>query len=283
MYGPPPAYQLSTDSMRGKYETVEVPASWPAVARPPYLSRMKALVFCAVLLAACRPADGGTQAAPPRGATASAPSTAAAAPPAAGDANALLARADAGRIQGDTSAPVWLVEISDFQCPFCKRWHDETYPAIRRDYIQTGIVRMAYVHLPLSIHPHAEPAAEAAMCASVQGRFWPVHDAIFRTQDHWTPMPDARAVFDSLALAAGVDAAQYRRCMESDVMLRLINGDRERAAAASARSTPTFFVGGERIEGAAPRGATAAAAWRRGARWPRRGSARGCRGAPATR
>lgn len=205
---------------------------------------MKALVLCAVLLAACRPSDGGSQAAPPRGATTSS---------AAGDsANAVLERADAGRIQGDTAAPVWLVEISDFQCPFCKRWHDETYPVIKKEYIETGIVRMAYVNLPLSIHPHAEPAAEAAMCASAQGKFWQAHDAIFRTQERWAAMSDARAVFDSLAIATGIDAAEYRSCMEGDVMLRLINGDRQRAANAAVRPTPTFFVGGERIEGAAP-------------------------------
>lgn len=206
---------------------------------------MKALVLCAFLLAACRPSDGGSQTAPPRGATSAATA-------AAPSVDALLEAADAGRIQGDTAAPVWLVEISDFQCPFCKRWHDETYPAIKRDYIDAGIVRMAYVNLPLSIHPHAEPAAEAALCASAQGKFWPVHDALFRTQDRWTPMSDARAVFDSIAIASGIDAAKYRACMDGDAMLRVINGDRERAANAGVRPTPTFFVGGERIEGAAP-------------------------------
>jgi len=204
---------------------------------------MKALLLCAILLAACRPSDGGSQASPAGGAT-----TGAVTP----DVDALLARADAGRIQGDSAAPVWVVEISDFQCPFCKRWHDETYPAIKRDYIDAGIVRMAYVNLPLSMHPHAVPAAEAALCASAQGRFWEVHDAIFATQARWTPMPDARALFDSLALASGIDRAAYRSCMDSDVMLRVINGDVARAASANVRPTPTFFVGNERIEGAAP-------------------------------
>ena len=212
-----------------------------------------------MLLAACRPSDGGSQtASPPRGATAAATE---------GDrANILLERADAGRIQGDTAAPVWLVEISDFQCPYCKRWHDETYPAIKREFIDPGIVRMAYVNLPLSIHPHAEPAAEAAMCASAQGRFWPAHDRIFATQERWTPMRDARALFDSLALSTGIDAADYRVCMESDVMIRIINGDRERASSANVRSTPTFFVGGEVIEGAAPLDAFRAAIARARAR-----------------
>ena len=205
---------------------------------------MRALLLLA-LVAACRPSDGGSQARP--GSTAAAP------PAATADAaNAILARADAGRIQGDTAAPVWIVELSDFQCPFCKRWHDETYPAIKREYIDAGIVRMAYVNLPLSIHHHAGPAAEAAMCASAQGRFWQVHDGLFDTQDRWTPMTDATALFDSIALATGIDRATYRQCMDSDVMERLIAGDVQRAQTANVRPTPTFFVGGERIEGAAP-------------------------------
>ena len=83
--------------------------------------------------------------------------------------DSLLQLADAGRIQGSASAPVWLVEVSDFQCPYCKQWHEQVYPAIKKDYIDRGIVRMAYVHMPLNIHPNAQPAAQrdasAAGCA----------------------------------------------------------------------------------------------------------------------
>lgn len=205
---------------------------------------MKPLLLVALLLAGCRPADGGSQT-PRQGSTAAArlDSTAL---------NTLLERADAARIQGDTAAPVWLVELSDFQCPFCKRWHDETYPIIKREYIDAGIVRMAYVNLPLSMHPHAQPAAEAAMCAAAQGRFWPVHDAIFDTQERWTPLPNAIPLFDSIAVASGIEATQYRTCRESGVMRRLIAADVSRAIAAGVRPTPTFFVGSEKIEGAAP-------------------------------
>ena len=202
-----------------------------------------ALVF---LAAGCRSSDG--QANPSR-------SPAAATQAAADTArdNALLERADAGRIQGATTAPVWLVEISDFQCPYCKQWHDETYPLIKREFIDRGLVRMAYVNLPIvSIHRHAAPAAEAAMCAAAQERFWPVHDAIFATQNSWNTLDDATPVFDSLALAAGVDAEEFRGCVQSQVMRRLLNGDRQRAGAAGVTSTPVFFVGDEMIRGAAP-------------------------------
>lgn len=206
---------------------------------------MKRMLAAACLIAfGCRPSDGQ--------------STAAGTPPAAqaGDSarqSDMLERADAGRIQGSPSAPIWIVEISDFQCPYCKQWHDETYPIIKREFIAPGHVRMAYVNLPLSsIHPHAAPAAEAAMCAAVQNKFWEVHDALFATQDRWKGLSDATALFDSLTIATGVDEAQWRDCMRSQVMQRLLNGDRQRAGMAGVVSTPVFFVGDEMIRGAAP-------------------------------
>ena len=199
-----------------------------------------------LLAAGCRSSDGQATPSRSQGATSAA----------AGDtarANALLERADAGRIQGASTAPVWLVEISDFQCPYCKQWHDETYPLIKREFIDRGLVRMAYVNLPIvSIHRHAAPAAEAAMCAATQERFWPVHDAIFATQNSWNKLDDATQVFDSLAIAAGVDADQFRGCVRSQIMRRLLNGDRLRAGSAGVTSTPVFFVGDEMIRGAAP-------------------------------
>lgn len=166
--------------------------------------------------------------------------------------DSLLQLADAGRIQGSATAPVWLVEISDFQCPYCKQWHDQVYPAIKSDYIDRGIVRMAYLHLPLNIHPNAGPAAETSLCASMQNRFWPVHDKLFDTQERWAQLQNPTAYFDSLALASGVEESRYRECMSSDIMQRVINGDRSRANAAGVTSTPQFFVGNEPIRGLAP-------------------------------
>ena len=166
--------------------------------------------------------------------------------------NALLERADAGRIQGSRTAPVWIVEISDFQCPFCRKWHDEVYPVIQREFIAPGHVRMAYVNLPLAQHEHAVPAALTALCAAAQDKFWPVHDKLFQTQERWAAMSTVNAFFDSLAIAGGVDAATWRSCMRSGVMQRVINGDKTRASATGVRSTPTFFVGDQMIEGVAP-------------------------------
>lgn len=213
---------------------------------------MKRLLFACLLLMGCRPADGGSQATPPTNAKAAPSAAPTAATSDSARADSLLGVADAGRIQGSPNAPVWLVEVSDFQCPFCKRWHDETYPTLKRDYIDKGIVRMAYVHLPLAQHPNAMPASLASMCASLQGRFWPVHDRIFKTQQIWSPMANAAPFFDSLAVASGVNAQSFRSCLADGLMRRIIAGDVQRARSAAVRSTPTFFVGDEPILGAAP-------------------------------
>src|SRR5688572_20614512 len=211
---------------------------------------MKGLLLGLLLLAGCRPADGGTQSAP--GSATSNDTPAASVVQDTARINALLARADAGRIQGSRSAAVWLVEISDFQCPFCKRWHDEVYPVIQREYIAPGHVRMAYVNLPLSMHQHAPAAAEAALCTAAQDKFWPMHDKLFATQERWAKLPVVAAFFDSLAVSTGVNATDWRACVRSGVMRRVINGDQGRATASGVRSTPTFFVGDQPIEGAAP-------------------------------
>jgi protein-disulfide isomerase len=164
----------------------------------------------------------------------------------------MLRRADKGRTQGDTTA-MWFLIVSDFQCPFCKQWHDQVYPALLREFVQTGKVRLAYVNLPLQQHAHAQEAAEAAMCAAAQNKFWEMHDALFATQDRWAPRPQATSVFDSLARAVGVDTAQWRACRRSGAVGAMVDHDRNAVVQAGVRSTPTFLIGNvTRVEGAQP-------------------------------
>ena len=165
---------------------------------------------------------------------------------------AVLERADASRVLGDSAATVWLVEISDFQCPYCKRWHDETWPAVRREYIESGRVRFAYLNLPLPSHRHAAEAAETALCAGLQGRYWPMHDAIFTSQARWSALESATATFDSLAAAVVPDARALRACVREHRTQALVQADYDRAVSSGVRSTPTFIAGGRLIEGAAP-------------------------------
>ncbi len=208
-----------------------------------------ALVGCSGkdgIAASTRAADAATL----QPAAASAAGSSGSAP--ADSASALLAKADAGRIIGNPAATVWLIVISDFQCQFCKKWHDESWAAIRTEYVETGKIRVAHVNLPLSMHRNAWPAAHAAMCAGVQGKFWPMQDALFHTQADWSDLADARPFFENLARESGADVEVLRGCVASDVMRPLIQGDETRATNAGAQSTPTFFVGGQPLIGAQP-------------------------------
>lgn len=176
--------------------------------------------------------------------------SAAAVPDTAKDAR--IARADRGRIRG-RSGTVWVVVISDYQCPFCKKWHEETEPLIERDYVRTGKVQIAYMNYPIaSIHPNAMRAHEVAMCAAEQDRFWPLSDALFRTQSEWKNRRDVVAYFDSLTRTLALDRPRYERCMRSGEMRPLIEADIERSSRIGVGSTPSFLIGGRPVIGAQP-------------------------------
>lgn len=160
--------------------------------------------------------------------------------------------ADRNRILGKETAKVWMIEVSDFQCPFCKTFHDSTYPLLKKEYIDTGKLRLAYLNLPLGMHANAQPAAHAAMCAALQGRFWEAHDRIFDSQDKWKALADARPFLDSVAVAAGAEKTKLAACTQSRRLAALIQADMDRGAQAGAESTPTFFIGNHKILGAAP-------------------------------
>jgi protein-disulfide isomerase len=168
------------------------------------------------------------------------------------DSTALRAAADQGRIMGAPSAKVWLIMVSDFQCPYCKRWHDDSYEALRTAYVANGRVRAAFLNYPLDQHAQAMPAAEAAMCASAQGRFWQYHSALYGAQERWGGAADARPVYDSLATSVGLDLARFRSCTASHVMRALVEADRDRMQRAGVRSTPSFFVADQQLAGAQP-------------------------------
>jgi protein-disulfide isomerase len=131
-------------------------------------------------------------------------------------------------------------------------WHDQTYETLRRDYVDAGRARMAYENYPLDMHVQARPAAEAAMCASAQHKFWEYHTALFQSQDAWAKPGDQSAKFDSLAAAVGLDANRFRTCTRSHVMRALVEADQYRMEKAGVGSTPTFFIGSMKVEGAQP-------------------------------
>jgi protein-disulfide isomerase len=165
---------------------------------------------------------------------------------------ALLRKADLGRIVGDTTARVIVLEISDFQCPYCKTFHDSTYKSLRAAYIDNGKARMAYVNLPLRSHQNAWPAAEAAMCASVQGKFWSMHDSIFDAQELWATIAKPDTMFARFATALQLEPKAYTSCMTSHATRPLIASDAERASSAGINGTPAFIIGDSLLSGAYP-------------------------------
>jgi len=205
-------------------------------------NRPTTTAILALALLACDP-DGEPQRAPPE------PSISATSP--ALD-SAAIARADRSRVLGDSTAPLWIVIVSDFQCPYCKTWHDATYPALRREFVDPGRVRLAYLHVPLSRHQHAQTTAELAMCAGARGRVWGMDDALFDSQGQWFSEPRGTAYFDRLLAPAGLDSAAARQCLDRRLMEGIVRADYDRATARGVVSTPSFFVGDTLIVGAQP-------------------------------
>jgi protein-disulfide isomerase len=179
-------------------------------------------------------------------------SSASAASTAAGPDSVLLKRADHARIEGSASAPVWVIEVSDFQCPYCRQFHDDSYGELKRAYVDSGKVRLAYVNFPLSMHRNAFAASESAMCAGAQNKFWEMHDVLFTTQRSWENLPSPQKMFDSLAVAQGVDLPAFQKCVSGHLTKPMIEADIDRATKQGVESTPTFLIGGMMVTGAQP-------------------------------
>ena len=147
---------------------------------------------------------------------------------------------------GPADAPITIVEFSDFQCPFCKRFRDETFDALLAAYPDQ--IRFVYRHLPLtSIHPEAFPAAEASMCANDQNSFWPYHDAIFANQQNM-----GQELFLQIAGDLGLDMTAFQDCLASQKYREQIQADADLALSLGVNATPTFFINGLAIVGAQP-------------------------------
>ena len=159
--------------------------------------------------------------------------------------------ADRGRIEGDSAARVWLVVAGDFQCAECKSWNDDVLPAVRKEYVANGRVRLAFLNLPQPAHLNAMTAALSAGCASANGRFWETASRIFATQALWKGLPDARPFLDSLAISVGVDAATQHSCSERARPTKLVNEDVARLKESGVDAAPTYLIGTRQLTGRA--------------------------------
>ncbi len=146
---------------------------------------------------------------------------------------------------GPDDAPITIVEFSDFQCPFCKQWHQTVYEPLLAAY--PGKIRVVYRHLPLtSIHPDAQGAAEAAMCANAQGKFWEFHDKLFAGEAL------GAGIYSQYASDLGLDVKKFEACITKGAYRQAVQEDSDFALNLGVNSTPTFFVNGLAIVGAQP-------------------------------
>lgn len=164
--------------------------------------------------------------------------------------------ADDDPVLGNPEAPVTIVEFSDFQCPFCRRFYLSTLPEIKEKYVKTGKVKFIYRDFPLtSIHDMAKTYAEAGECADDQGKFWAIHDKIFNEQDKQgvgTVTDYTAADVKRWARELGLDGAKFDQCLDSGKYAAEVEKDFSDGEKAGVQGTPATFVNGRLLAGAVP-------------------------------
>lgn len=142
-------------------------------------------------------------------------------------------------VLGSLKAPLALVEFSEFQCPFCRRFHDETFPKLKEAYIDTGKLRYVFRDFPLvAMHPHAKPAAIAAHCAGRQDAYWGMHDALFANQQRLGP-----ELYEELARSLHLDLPAFQACTKAPEAEKEVTADLTEGTSLGVQGTPHFFVG----------------------------------------
>ena len=161
----------------------------------------------------------------------------------------------AERSKGSPTAPITVYEMSDFQCPYCRQHAVETFPELERSYIQTGKVRWVFLNFPLtSIHHNAAAAAEFALCGARLGKFWALHDLLFKYQETWAPLKEPGPFLVSLIDSAGVPRQPMETCLTAGAARAELEADAQAAQRSGAQSTPTFYIEGGLLVGAQPVG-----------------------------
>ena len=164
---------------------------------------------------------------------------------------------------GRAEAPVTLVEFSDYECPFCQRFFAMTFPALKKDYVDTGKVRYVFRDFPLDqIHPRARRLAEAAHCAGQNGKYWEMHDLLFQNQK--APAPSQ---LDEQARVVGLNKAKFDDCLSSGRYAAMVQRGLAEGAVVGAQGTPSFVVGKTKgndiVDGTPIRGAQTLEVFRR--------------------
>ena len=159
-------------------------------------------------------------------------------------------------VLGDPNAAVTFIEFGDYQCPFCGKFYKETEPLIRKNYIETGKVKMIYKDFAF-LGPESIFAAQAAECAKEQGKYWSYHDVLFEEEFKDGQENNGnlnREFFKEIALGLKMNSDEFLKCFDSEKYAAEVENDIKEAKAAMGQqaSTPTSFINGEMVRGAQP-------------------------------
>ena len=153
-------------------------------------------------------------------------------------------RQDSIHVRGPANAAVTFEEFGDFQCPPCGAL-EGPLQQIERDYASS--LRVIFRNFPFTIHEHAHEAAYAAEAAGLQGRFWEMHDLLYREQSVWAKSSDVQSLFDAYAGMIGLNLERFKKDVSGEQVKAKVEGDRKRGEALGVRNTPTIFINNESV------------------------------------
>src|SRR5215472_4164789 len=148
-------------------------------------------------------------------------------------------------VRGNADAPVTLEEFGDFQCPPCGQFAGFAEELLKE---YDSRLRIVFRNFPLPGHEHAREAALAAEAAGFQGKFWEMHDTLYREQTSWSKAPNARELFESYAGTLGLDMEQFKKDMDSDKARERVDSDHALGDSLGIKVTPTLFINKRAME-----------------------------------
>lgn len=151
---------------------------------------------------------------------------------------------------GNPDAPITIIEFSDFQCPFCAKFHMQTLPTIMDEYINKGTVKLVFRDFPIqNIHPNAVPASIAAECANEQGKFEQMYHTLFKKQKEWSNLETSYAIalFNQYASELQLNEEKFDSCIKNVKYIEEVQKDLDEGRTFGVTGTPGFFIGNEEI------------------------------------
>ncbi len=156
-----------------------------------------------------------------------------------------------GHLLGNANAPVQVMEFADFECPACGNFSVITEPDVRTRIVNAGLASYRFFDYPLPMHKNTMAASNAAACADEQGKFWEMHDALFRNQADWNgeATSDPKKVFKGYVGTLGIDADKWEKCFDEQRYQSRILANQAEGNRRKVQSTPTFVIGTRMIPG----------------------------------